>query len=80
MTPIPTPTSTPGTLPHAKEMLAGWYRAEQAAQDGRSVTFNGRNWQSQDLAQLGNLRREWEQRVHALTYGGGPRFGRVTFE
>jgi hypothetical protein len=67
-------------LQHAQAMLEHYREAEVAALAGKSVTLNGRTFVSHDPAAITKGRLEWEQRVYLLTYGRGPRFGRVSFE
>ncbi|WP_320838471.1 hypothetical protein [Zhongshania sp.] len=52
---MPTPT--------AQEMLDKYMEAELALLEGKSISWNGKTYTRENLAEIQRGRREWEQRV-----------------
>lgn len=47
----------------AQDMVDLYIQAEKDVLEGKSTTINGRQYTSEDLVEIRNGRKEWEQRL-----------------
>ncbi|XXQ55625.1 hypothetical protein ACA040_004343 [Xenophilus aerolatus] len=62
----------------AAEMLAAYLAAESAILMGKSISFQGRTVDYENLAEIRKGRAEWERRAAAVRNGGAA-FGGMSF-
>lgn len=62
-------------------MLAKYLEAEQAVLAGKTITFQGRSMGMENLNEIRNGRREWEQRVaqEGRRASGRPSIGGMSY-
>lgn len=65
----------------ATDMLAAYLAAESAVLLGKQATIGGRSFSYENLAEIRDGRKEWEQRVAAenATAAGAPTFGGIRY-
>lgn len=65
----------------ATDMLAAYLAAESAVLQGKQATIGGRTFSYENLAEIRDGRKEWEQRVASESASGvgAPTFGGISY-